>query len=206
MKLRGRAATWAALPAVALTFAVSACGGGSGPSRSPQSIRSSLAKTYWKVNAALPSTVDVSVGNGKFVKCSADKPKLAVYKVENELNAKDGSMTAAQLLAQFRTALAPQGWKIGLDKVQPSPTESATMSKTTGYVANKDGMQLQLLIQERMSDVPAGGFMDLYSGCAKLGKDQKNILATYAPGDSVDLYQPTKTTPRPVPTGPTTAP
>lgn len=154
----------------------------------------------------MPAAIDMDAGRGKFIKCSADKPKLAVYQIENMIDAKDDSTTAAQLLAQVKTALAPQGWKITLDKVQPSPTESATMSKTTGYVANKDGMQLQLLIQERTSDVQAGGFMDLYSGCAKLGKDQKSILATYAPGDSVDLYQPTKTTPHPVPTGPTTAP
>lgn len=196
-----------AVPVLALTCAVSACGGGSGASRDPLAVRASLAKTYWKVNAALPSTVDVSVGDGKFIKCSADKPKLAVYQVENELNAKDSSMTAAQLLAQFRAALAPQGWKFTLDKVQPSPTETSTMSKTTGYVANKDGMQLQLLIQERTSDVQAGGFMDLYSSCAKLGKNQKSILAKYAPGDSVDSYRPTSTDPRPVPTGyPTDAP
>ncbi|SEG73072.1 hypothetical protein SAMN05216223_10968 [Actinacidiphila yanglinensis] len=186
---------------------VTACSDGdSGPSGDPQSIRTSLAKTYWKVNGAIPSGIDMDIGRGKFIKCSADKPKLAVYQVENELNAKDGSMTAAQFLSTFRTVLAPQGWKFTLDKVQPSPTETATMSKTTGYVANKDGMQLQLLIQERTSDVPAGGFMDLYSSCVHLGKDQKDILAKYAPGASVDIFQPTSANPHPVPTGPTMAP
>jgi hypothetical protein len=189
-----------------LLAVVTACHSGSGSTADPQNVRSSLADAYWKVDAAVPSGIDVSTGKGKFVKCSADKPKLAVYRVENLIDAKDGSTTAAQLLAQFRSALGPEGWKLTLDKVQPDTPPTSGVSKTTGYVANKNGMQLQLLLQERTSDVPAGGFMDLYSKCVDLGKKQKDLLARYAPGDSSDVYQPTSSDPHPVPTGYPTTP
>lgn len=201
MKLRHPAlAVLAVLPVLTAT----ACGIGS---HSPagtgkaRDVRTALAKTYWKVHAALPDSLDVSDGKGKFVTCSKKKPDLAVYRVENMIDAKDGKETAAQLLAQLRAALTPGGWNLVLDKVQPFPTHTASMSKTTAYVANQDGMQLQLLLQERTSDVDAGGFLDLYSKCADLGKDQKDILGRYAPGTSSDDYRPTAASARPIPTG-----
>jgi hypothetical protein len=195
-------------------LAVAACSsdsdGGSGSSGIPakaQDIRTSLAQAYWKVNGTMPSSVDVSVGRGKFTKCSADTSDRTTYGVENMVDAKDHRTTAAQMLAELKTALAPQGWNIGLDPTQPSPTESAEMSRTTGYIAKKDGMQLQLLLQERTKTVQAGGFLDLYSSCADLGRSQKKILSQYASGNSVDVYQPTAAIPHPIPTGgPTSAP
>ena len=213
MTWRPRVSALALLP----LLAVAACGGGggggggatesSGIPGNAQDMRASVATTYWKVNEAMPASIDLSVGRGKFMKCSKDRPSLAAYQVENMIDAKDGKVTAAQLLSRIKSALAPQGWRITLSKAQPSPTESAAMSRTTGYVADKDGLQLQLLLQERTKTVQAGGFLDLWSGCSGLGSSQKGLLAKYAPGDSVDVYQPTAATPHPVPTGdPTTAP
>ncbi len=201
MKLRRPAL---AVLAVMPVLAVAGCGIGShSPSGTGRAkdVRTALAKTYWKVNASLPDTVDVSDGKGKFVTCSKKKPDLAVYRVENLIDAKDGKETAAQLLAQLKSALAPGGWDLTLDKVQPSPAATQTVSKTTAYVANKDGMQLQLLLQERTSDVDAGGFLDLYSKCVDLGGDQKDILGKYAPGTSSDSYRPTAASAQPIPTG-----
>ncbi len=188
-------------------LAVAACGsdGGSGSSGSTgkaQDIRSSLAKAYWKVDSALPDSVDVSVGKGKFKKCSSGKPDLAAYRVENLIDAKDDKMTMDQLLSQLKIALEPQGWHITLDSAQPSPAQRGdSLSKTIGYVANKDGMQLQLLLQERTDTVQAGGFLDLWSGCADLGKDQQSVLDKYLDGTVSDVYEPTAATPHPVPTG-----
>ena len=208
---RSRVSALALLTGLALP-SVAACGsgGGSGSSGVPddaQVLRASVAKAYWKVDGAVPPSVDVSVGRGKFVTCSKDKPDQAAYRVENLIDAKDGGVTEAQLLTQLKSALAPRGWTITLNPVQPSPTRNAGVARTTAYIARQGGLELRLLLQERTKTVEAGGFLDVWSGCSGLGGGRKELLAKYAPGDSVDVYRPTTATPHPVPTGgPTSAP
>ncbi|MFJ2956146.1 hypothetical protein [Streptomyces sp. NPDC087270] len=208
MKLRGRAATWAALPAVALTFAVSACGGGTssadGMKRAAE-VRGSTAEVYWKTRTALPTALHLHTpeGSGNFVACSEDEKngKGAVkYDLSDYLDPAN-KLTMAQLVSGVENGLKPLGWTFATRTIPAKRMPDAKKEKLYGWAAQKGELTIELTFHEASKGKSAAGYLDVLSACKKYGKAQKKLLSQYADGNSFDTYDPMPGTPRPVPTG-----
>ncbi|WP_329371501.1 hypothetical protein OG896_33980 [Streptomyces sp. NBC_00669] len=208
MKLRGRATTWAALPAVALTFAVSGCGGGISSSegtKQAKEVRSSTAMVYWKVRSMMPTSLhlDTPEGSGNFVACSEDEKngKGAVkYDLADYLDP-ENKLTMAQLVSGVENGLKPLGWTFATRSIPTKSMPDAKKEKLYGWAAHKGDFTIELTFHEASKGKSAAGYFDVLSACKKYGKAQKKLLSQYANGNSFDTYDPRPGTPQPVPTG-----
>jgi hypothetical protein len=203
------------LPVLAmLASAALAAGCGSGGSSAAdgtakaKQLRVVVATTYWTVRPALPTTLDTPAGRGAFTKCAEDEPdgRSAIrYGIEDYLHPSDGSVTMAQLLAEVKGALEPQGWTFTPVDIPEGSMPDPQREPLHGWAAHQGAVTLRLTLHDRSDGEPGAGYLDVLSGCRTFGKAQPQLLAAYRNGSSRDSYRPSAATPRPVPTGfPTT--
>jgi len=194
-----------ALAALTIALVVCGCGGMSSADgmKQAKSVRSTTARTYWKVRDALPSTLAEPSGLGSFIKCPKTSDALA-YTVEDYLQPMRSKPTKQELVASIETSLRPQGWKFTSEGQLPDTDYGAVPAKPNlyGYIAKKDGITVHLTLQEKKGNSPAAGYLNVSSSCRKYGAARKNLLADYASGQQRDHYNQSPGSPTPpVPTG-----
>lgn len=189
-----------ALAVLAPVLATGACGGPSvadGTATAKQ-VRASTARTYWKIRNSLPGPLDVAHGQGAFQKCRKTAGAVA-YNIEDYLYPLQSKTTMKQLLAEVKTTVAPQGWKLAPLALPPDTQADPVNEKLHAWIAHQNGLTIQLTLHERAGKEPAGGYLGVFGACKKYGRAQKGLLAKYA--DGRDTYKPSKTSRDPIPTG-----